>query len=95
MTLASYLDKSTREFYYTFSNTPIESGQTGYIGFGVIRFRRSEGKWIPDRGFFISGNEGESYRHHTMVQLDSIPDDAESAREIFTSKLGLPSQQGD
>jgi hypothetical protein len=90
VTLASYLDKSSRIFYYIFSNTPAEAGQTGYIGFGVVRFRRDQGKWVPDRGFFISGKEGESYQSHTLVPLDRIPATADEIRAVFASRLGLP-----
>lgn len=88
-TEASYLDKSTREFYYTFTNTLAESGQKGYIGFGVIRFRRQERTWVPDRGFFISGNESEMYRSHSMVPLESIPTSQTEIHEVFRSRLGL------
>ncbi|MER7709735.1 hypothetical protein AB0K98_14955 [Streptomyces werraensis] len=90
VTLASYFDKTKREFYYTFSNTLAETGQTGYIGFGVLRFRRHEGKWVPDRGFFISGNEGESYRSHSVVRLDRIPTTPQETQAVFRTRLGLP-----
>jgi hypothetical protein len=88
-TEASYLDKSSREFYYVFTNTLVESGQKGYIGFGVVRFRRQESVWLPDHGFFISGSEGESYRSHSMVPLDEIPTEGSRVREVFRSKLGF------
>ncbi len=91
-TLASYFDKTKREFYYTFHNTLLKSSQTSHVGFGVIRFRREEGKWIPDRGFFISGSEGESYLWHTMVPLDRIPVGREEVRAVLTSNLGLTDQ---
>jgi hypothetical protein len=90
VTLASYFDKTKREFYYTFSNTLTETGQTGYIGFGVLRFRRHEGKWIPNHGFFISGSEGESYRSHTVVPLDRMPSSSQETRAMFVTQLGLP-----
>jgi hypothetical protein len=88
-TEASYLDKSGREFYYIFTNTLAESGQKGYIGFGVVSFRRQDRAWVPDRGFFISGNEGETYRSHSMVPLESIPASQSAIRHVFHSKLGL------
>ncbi|WP_141715541.1 hypothetical protein [Streptomyces sp. DvalAA-19] len=89
-TEASYLDKTSRTFHYIFSNTLAESGQKSYIGFGVIRFRREQRAWVPDRGFFISGNEGEAYRSHSMVQLDTIPVDQVDVQQVFRSQLGLP-----
>ncbi|MEC3979526.1 hypothetical protein [Amycolatopsis sp. H20-H5] len=88
-TEASYMDKSAREFYYIFTNTLVESGQKGYMGFGVVRFRRQERAWVPDHGFFVSGNEGETYRSHTMVPLDGIPTNQSEVRKLFLSKLNL------
>ncbi|MDX3531773.1 hypothetical protein P1P75_36615 [Streptomyces sp. ID05-39B] len=88
-TEASYLDKTNRIFHYIFSNTLVESGEKAYIGFGVVRFRREGRAWLPDRGFFISGNQGEQYRTHSMVPLDAIPTDQAAVREVFRSQLGL------
>jgi hypothetical protein len=88
-TEASYLDKSAREFYYIFTNTLVESGQKGYVGFGVVRFRRQGGAWVPDRGFFISGAEGETYRSHSMVPLRSLPRNQSAIGQLFQAKLGL------
>jgi hypothetical protein len=88
-TEASYLDKTRREFHYIFTNTLVESGQTGYIGFGVVRFRRHERAWVPDHGFFISGNENETYRSHSMVSLVDIPLEQAAVLDVFRSKLGL------
>lgn len=88
-TETSYLDKDSRGFYYIFTNTLVESGQKGYIGFGVVRFRRNERAWVPDRGFFASGNEGETYRSHSMVPLEAIPTQQDEIREVFRSELGL------
>ncbi|MFJ4786501.1 hypothetical protein [Streptomyces sp. NPDC088794] len=90
VTLTSYFDNEKREFYYTFSNTLAETGQTGYIGFGVLRFRRQDRKWVPDRGFFISGTEGESYRSHSVVPLERIPDNPQEAHAVFVAQLGMP-----
>jgi hypothetical protein len=88
-TEASYLDKSARELHYIFTNTLVESGQKGYMGFGVVRFRRQEHAWVPDHGFFISGNEGETYRSHSMVPLEDIPTGQGKIRDLFRSRLGL------
>ncbi|KUO12248.1 hypothetical protein AQJ58_10410 [Streptomyces sp. DSM 15324] len=88
-TEVSYLDKKTRTFRYIFSNTLAESGEKAYIGFGVVRFRRDGRAWLPDRGFFISGNQREQYRTHSMVPLHMIPTDPVAIREVFRSQPGL------
>ncbi len=88
-TEASHLDKTAHKFYYIFTSTLVEAAHAGYMGFGIVEFRRSERTWIPDRGFFISDNENEKYRSHSMVRLDEIPTEQDAILEIFKSKLKL------
>uniref|UniRef100_A0A5Q5CFG4 Uncharacterized protein n=1 Tax=Mycobacterium sp. (strain JLS) TaxID=164757 RepID=A0A5Q5CFG4_MYCSJ len=93
-TISSYLDRHNKVFYYIFLNTQEEEAHAGYTGFGIVHLHKVEKKWVPVRGAFAAGNPGESFRSHSMVRLESVPENRDQARELFRQKLGLPNPPG-
>ncbi len=93
-TVASYVDRQAKRYYYVFFNTHVDSTQAGYTGFGFVDLERRGRAWVPRNGAFAAGNPGESFRSHSMVKLRTVPTTRAAALSAFDQLTSGKSIEG-
>lgn len=82
-TIASYVDRQHKRYYYVFLNTHVDATHAGYTGFGFVDLEWRGRSWTPRNGAFAAGNPGEAFRSHSMVRLTELPTSRTEVLDAF------------
>lgn len=71
-TVASYVDRDTKEFFYVFTAQIENELDKRYHGFGVVSLAADGKTLTPSRGYYVSAAVDGKPISHSMIQADEL-----------------------